>query len=158
MAGGGDLGGRGRGKVTNLNLVPFVDLFSTLIIFLISTAVWDELAAVKTSMGAQDRPSVEVPKNQDIKKIKSDVKITVTDSGIELFDAGRTNRIAKNGDQFDYTEVEQFLADVRAKYIDKKDMLVMATDAAVYEDVIAVMDRSLQQNFDEIIVTGQEQK
>ncbi|MBS1983649.1 MAG: biopolymer transporter ExbD [Bdellovibrionales bacterium] len=159
MAGGGvGFGKGGKGRVDNLNLVPFVDLFSTLIIFLISTAVWDDLAAVKVNLGAQDKPSVEVQPNPDIKKIKSDVKITVSDSGIEIFDQGKSTRYAKTGDQMDFTPIEQFLAATRAKYVDKRDMLIFATDAAVYEDVVAVMDRSIAQNFTDLIVTGQEQK
>lgn len=154
MAGGVPTKGK---RSLNLNLVPFVDLFSTLIIFLISTAVWDQLAAIKTSMGAQDRPSMNVPK-EDIKKIKSDVKVTVTDKSVEMFDAGRTTRFQKNGDQWDFTQLEEFFTAMRAKYPEKLDMLLISSDEALYEDVVAVMDRSMAQNFREIIVTGNEGK
>ncbi len=108
----------------------------------------------------ENKPSIEVPQNQDIKKIKSDVKITVTDSAIEVFDEGKVQRFLRprEGEPMDYVPVERFLADVRAKYPAKRDMLIFATDAAFYEDVVAVMDRSLAQRFPELIVTGQEQK
>lgn len=154
-AGGGK--GRKRGFNDNLNLVPFVDLFSTLIIFLISTAVWDDLAAVQVNLGAQDKPSIETPK-QDLKKVTSDVKITVSDHGIETFEQGKTNRIEKIDGKLDVQALDQFVTDIRAKYSDKKDMLIFATDAAAYEDLIAVMDKCLAKNFDELIVTGAEQK
>lgn len=151
-------GGVGKGKGNNLNLVPFVDLFSTLIIFLITTAVWDELAAVKMNMGVQDKPAKTVVKNkEDVKKIKSDLKVTIREDMYEIFDQGHTSRFPKNGDQWDFTPLEQFFAEARGKYPDKKDMVIMSGDKVAYEDLIAVMDRSLAQDFRELIVTGLEQ-
>ncbi len=158
MAGGGVPQGKGRKGVSDLNLVPFVDLFSTLIIFLLSVAVWDQLAAVPVNLGAQDKPSIEVPK-QDIKKVESNVKITVLTDGVELFNEGKSQKLAKvEGQPFDFTPVAEFVAAIRQNYPDKKDMLIMATDQAVYEDIVGVMDRALEQDFDQIIVTGLDQK
>lgn len=158
MAGGGGEIGKGRRKgVMDLNLTPFIDLFSTLIIFLITTAVWDELAAVKLSMGVPKGGSpspITVPK-EDIKEIKSDVKITVRGDSIVMFDAGQQQVLQKTADGYDFQPVQAFIENVRSRYAEKKDMLIFATDDAKYEDVVGVMDRSLAQAFDELIVTGE---
>ena len=142
----------------NLNLVPFIDLFSTLIIFLLSIAVWDNLAALSLSLGAEDKASVEAPK-EDIKKIKSNVKITVKTDMIETFDEGKTDRFPiVEGQAVDFAPVDQFVAGLREKYPDKKDMLVYSTDNAVYENLIGVMDRLYAVDFREITVAGLEQQ
>jgi biopolymer transport protein ExbD len=152
---GGSLGGRGKRNINNLNLVPFVDLFSTLIIFLISTAVFDDIAAMKTSLGAEDKASVEVPP-QEVKKIESSVSVTITDAAYEIFSEGKRSRIAKNGDAFDWKNLEEFYLQVRGQFPDKKDMLIFSTDQALYEDLISVMDRAKAQGFMQLIVTGKE--
>jgi len=150
--------GRGRRQAqSDLNLVPFIDLFSTIIIFLLSVAVWDQLAAVPINLGAEDKASIETPK--DVKKVTSNVRITVKTDRIETFEEGKTESYAKvEGQDFDYSPIEAFVADMRQKYVDKKDMLIYATDQSVYEDIVAVMDRCLAQEFDELIVTGLEQQ
>lgn len=149
---GGSRGGK-RDMPSNLNLVPFIDLFSTMIIFLIVTAVFDQLAAVQINMGAEDKPADAVPM-QPIKKIESSLKVTITDSSIELFDAGRKVIVNKQGDSFSYDNVRAFAEEVRQKYPEKKDVVIFSQDKARYKDLIGVMDEFLGQSFTELIVTG----
>jgi biopolymer transport protein ExbD len=56
MAGGMDLGGRGRGKKpldAVINLVPFIDLMAVTIAFLLITAVWTQTGAQPVSAPGQ---------------------------------------------------------------------------------------------------------
>ncbi len=138
---------------SNLNLVPFIDLFSTMIIFLIVTAVFDQLAAVKINMGAEDKPADSVPQ-QPIKKIEANLKITITENSIELFDAGKREVIKKQDGEFDYSVVRAFAEQTREKYPEKKDVVIFSQDKALYKDLIAVMDEFLGQSFTELVVTG----
>lgn len=159
MAGGMVPQGKGRrGGASDLNLVPFVDLFSTLVIFLLSVAVWDQMAQLPMALGAEDKPSIEIPKT-DIKKIQSNLKVTILTDGIELFNEGKTQKIAKvEGQEMDLAPVVEFMAQARQDYPDKKDMLIQATDQSVYSDLVAVMDRAMEQEFTDLIVTGLEAK
>ena len=153
--------GRSRGHKrninANLNLVPFIDLFSTIILFLISIAVWDELASVPTNLAAQDKATLDTPK-EDIRKVTSNVYLSVNSDTVDIFNEGKKQSIKKNGEAYDFLPIDQFLADIRTKFADKKDMLIYANDMASYEDLIAVMDRCLGQKFDDLIVTGADQK
>lgn len=155
MTSGGGGGGRGgkRQMQSNLNLVPFIDLFSTMIIFLIVTAVFDQLAAVQINMGAEDKPADAIPA-QPLKKIEASLKVTISENNIELFDAGRKVNIAKDGEDFDYTLVQQFAEEVREKYPEKKDVVIFTQDKAQYKSLIGVMDEFLGQMFTELVVTG----
>jgi len=60
-------GGKGRGKsvMASLNLVPFIDLLSTLIVFLIATAVWVELSSLPVDQALSD-PNSPPPPPQDV--------------------------------------------------------------------------------------------
>jgi len=56
-------GGKGRGRKVNaeLNLVPFIDLLSTLITFLIATAVWVELSSMQVDQSIADPNTPPAP-------------------------------------------------------------------------------------------------
>ncbi len=158
MSGGGGVPGGRKGNrrhVDDLNLTPFVDLFSTLIIFLLSTAVMDQLAMMQLNVGVEDKPAAQVPPTE-VKKINSQVKVTIGATKIELFDEGQVQRIERASIEtpYDYAMLETFMESVRGKYPDKKDMLIFATDDAKYEDLVAVLDRSLAKDFQELITAG----
>lgn len=149
---GGSRGGK-REMPSNLNLVPFIDLFSTMIIFLIVTAVFDQLAAVQINMGAEDKPASAVPA-VPLKKIEASVKVTIGENNIELFDAGRKILVEKANNEYNFEQVRTFVEEVRQKYPEKKDVVIFSQDKARYKDLIGVMDEFLGQAFTELVVTG----
>jgi biopolymer transport protein ExbD len=164
ILGSGPKTGR-RHYAQDLNLVPFIDFFSTLIIFLMMTVVFDKLAAVQINMGAEDTSSkIQVPKDS-VKKIEASLKITLTKNQATLFDAGKTTVLNKEPgvdesghpiERFNPDALKEFMANARAKYPDKKDIVVFSTDDAVYADLIAVLDSGLSEKFTELVVTGTE--
>ncbi len=151
MAGGG-------GDKYNLNLVPFIDLFSTLVIFLLSTAVWEQLAAVPVNLGNSDQNKVNMPTSkEEAKLVKGDLKVFIKKDSVELFDQGRSTRFTREdlvGSQF--AAVVQFADDARLKYPLKNDVVLQVDDDAVYEDIVAVMDKFLGRDFDQLVVMGAE--
>jgi len=150
---------KGRGKHGNsLNLVPFVDLFSTLILFLMATAVFDQLASVPVNMGSEESASVKTDSGRAAgKKITSTVMATVTETEILLQNEGRQTKygldfVKQNG----YREVADFMKVARLQHSDLRELVVNAKDKAKYADIVAVMDQALAQDFDQLVVTGEE--
>jgi len=150
---------------SNLNLVPFIDLFSMIIIFLVITAVFDRIAALQVNMGAEDSASVTVPQ-QDLKKVKADLKVTIGEKALTLFDAGRVTKVDKeirtdeNGEQvegFNKELLAQFFAEARNNHPEKKDIVIFSQDKANYIDLVVVMDMALGEKFTDLIVTGSQQ-
>ncbi len=73
---GGNKGGRQRN--IELNLVPFIDLMSVLITFLLITAVWTQVSMIQIGSSlygkrSEDQPAPIPPPNADI-VLKVDVK------------------------------------------------------------------------------------
>jgi biopolymer transport protein ExbD len=153
----GSARGRKRELPADLNLVPFVDLFSTLIIFLIATAVWDQLAAIKTTVGNQAGGDRAVALPQD-KKVSSNLKVTIGAESIVLFDAGRTEKIPIINNVIDLETVDRFAAAARQKYADKKDVVIEAVDNARYENLVYVMDQFLFYDFTDLVLAGSAQR
>jgi biopolymer transport protein ExbD len=147
--------GRRRSFQDNLNLVPFVDLFSTMIIFLISVAVWDQLASVKANMGVEDRPSTQLAP-PDTKRVTSNVRIHLAKEYIEIVDGASKRRLSKVDENFDWAALGTFSTELRARLSDKKDMLIEVDDDVPYEAVIMAMDQFLARDFRELIVIGRD--
>lgn len=147
-----------RNIVDNLNLVPFIDLFSTLIIFLLATAVWEQLATVPVSLGSSETNPIQMPSSpSDVKKINSDLKITINKDELILFDSGRSTRISR--DELvtnEFAQIQEFADKARKKYTTKKDVVLSLSDEAVYSDLVTVMDKFLAVDFDQLIVMGAE--
>lgn len=156
----------GRRKFSQeLNLVPFIDFFSTLIIFLMVSVVFDRLAAIQVNMGAEDTSNKVQVKKEVVKKIEASLKATINKNELTLFDAGKNTVIKKEPtvddkgqtvDKFPEAPIKEFMANARQRYPDKKDIVIFSSDDSPYEDLIVVLDASLGEKFTELVVTGSE--
>src|SRR4051794_29040465 len=83
VGGGGGHSGRRRSLDAEINLVPFIDLLSMCICFLLMTAVWIQIGAlpVKQSRGTDAAPSA-TPFDLDVKLgVRGTVTLAVKKSG-----------------------------------------------------------------------------
>lgn len=146
-----------RGKknsVATINLTTFVDMFSTMILFLIATVVWDQLASVPVNLGVEDKAASEVPP-ADVKKITSQVRVSLSKDRAVLVDGGSSRTVTVGTDgEFSADELRAWATQMRAKYVSKRDMLIQVEDNAAYVNLIRVMDQMLAEGFDELVVTG----
>jgi biopolymer transport protein ExbD len=153
------LKGRGKGKehINNLNLVPFIDLFSTMILFLMSTAVFDQLASLPVNMGTEETSTVKVPEGSPQgKKITSTVAVSINESDIVLTDAGNSKRVSLDTVQkSSFLEVSEFMREARGRHEALREIVINATDKAKYGNIAVVMDKALAEDFDQLIVTGE---
>ncbi len=151
--------GKSREAINDLNLVPFVDLFSTLILFLMATAVFDQLASVPINMGSNENPSTSRSDDGKAigKKITSTVLVQINETDMVFSDSGKTTKIAIEAAQkSEYAAVAEFMRNARKQHNDLREIVVNSTDKAKYGDIVAVMDEALAQNFDQLVVTGEE--
>lgn len=79
-----DTGGKGRGKSGNfdLNLVPFIDLLSVCITFLLATAVWTQIMSLQVDQAIQDPTTPPVPPPPDQKPPPPPLSIHIRDDGV----------------------------------------------------------------------------
>ncbi|NCN28004.1 hypothetical protein GW915_10550 [bacterium] len=147
---------------SNLNLVPFIDLFSTIIIFLIITAVFDRLATLEINLATENASSITVP-TPDLKKIEAVRKVTIRKDSMVLFDSGRVQTIKKESTvndegeevtEFNYELVGQFMAEARQRDPEGKNIVVFSDDKAIYADLVKVLDFALSESFTDLVVTG----
>lgn len=133
--------GKGGKKALDaeLNLVPFIDLLSCCISFLLITAVWTQIA------GLQVASSGGPPDQQQKQENTIDVKLLLTEKGYSLTMAGAAIEIPKVNSKegtpgFDRKTLSEKLKTLRSSLPDQSAITVQPEDAVAYEDLVSTVD------------------
>ena len=130
-----------------INLVPFIDLLSCCISFLLITAVWVNLSQVPVRHGATGEGS-EPPQPQ--------VQLTlfVTPDGYLLSrSTGESTRIGSQAGQPDYVRLTQAVQKTRRDLPEQSSITVRSSDGIVYDRLIKTIDVLRAENFLDVNVT-----
>ena len=134
-----------------LNLVPFIDLLSCCISFLLITAVWTQIA------GLQVASSGGPPEQQQKQESTIDVKLLITEKGYSLSMAGASIEIPKlNGKDgtpaFDRKLLADKLRTLKASLPEQSAITVQPEDSVVYDDLVNTVDTCLGEQLRNVTV------
>jgi biopolymer transport protein ExbD len=144
---------RGRKKQTNfeLNLVPFIDVLSTCICFLLVTAVFINLGAFHVSQAVGSAKTNEKPKGS--------VTVSLGGRGDIRFEVKDVNGLSKsqslvniNGDsgKVNFQRTEEWIKSFASHYAAVKTVLIMPNPTSKYDDLIQLMAQFKQSSMDQI--------
>jgi len=147
-----ETGGKGKKKAldASLNLVPFIDLLSCCISFLLISAVWTQISGLQVA--SSGGPPDEQKKEQTI-----DVKLLLTDKGYSLNVAGTSIDIPKIQDKeagmtFDRKTLDDKLKTLKSTLPDQQAITVQPEDAIAYEDLVNAVDTCLGEQLHNVTV------
>jgi len=147
--------GGGRKKNFEPNLVPFIDLMSVLITFLLITAVWSQVSMMQigTSIyGKKNDPSTPppIPEQADVV-----LKLDIRQTGYVLTVAKQVISLPLVNGEYDDNGLVAQLAQAKQTYPAKKDGAIAMSDDLPYERLIRGMDDLLHSGFPVIsVLTG----
>jgi biopolymer transport protein ExbD len=145
--GGISMGGGHGGKKSvdsEIPLVPFIDLLLCCVMFLLVTAVWNQLARLDAN---QQQPGQQAP-NEPPPEEKIKVILQVQASGYVLASsAGDRIEIPKSGDSYDMEGLREKLQERKRLEPNRKDLVVAPEDGVQYKDVVASMDMVVGEGF-----------
>ena len=146
------IGGNGKGNISvELNLVPFIDLMSVCIIFLLITAVWTQVSMIQLGSSvyskATDSGQVEPSPRPDIS-----IRLDIKPNGYELMIAKNIAHFPLINGAYDDVGLATHLKKVKEQYPDKNDVVITIADIIIYEEAIKGMDTLLNNGFPEITV------
>ncbi|AHZ86893.1 ExbD/TolR family protein [Bdellovibrio bacteriovorus] len=145
----------GRKKNIELNLVPFIDLMSVLITFLLITAVWTQVSMIQIGSSlygkkSDTQPNPTPPPNADVV-----LKVDVKEMGYVLTVGKQVISLPMVNEQFDEAGLVAQLQRVKQLYPEKVDAIVSVADVIPYEQLIKAMDNCLTAGFSAIsVATG----
>ncbi|MES2768240.1 MAG: biopolymer transporter ExbD [Bdellovibrionota bacterium] len=154
--------GAGGGQ-DDLNLVPFIDLFSVLICFLIMTAVWNQIEALSTNVdnvtSSDNAASAENPN-----KKKETLTVTVLKDRMEMAESvsigarslrEKNYKIANLGPDVDLDKMQRVLTDWKKRYPEKKDVIVNTDNQVLYKKLIQVFDALVGAGYPDVGINTQ---
>jgi biopolymer transport protein ExbD len=143
-------GGGGRKSVdVEINLVPFIDMMSCLVAFLLITAVWTNLAEINIKPKGVGRDSEQQMPLDPPKQISV---LVAEDSHWVGATTGDRRQIKKKGDAYDFKTLEETLKEFKASdyFVTRADIEIAAEDKVAYQDLISTMDTAILTKFDDI--------
>lgn len=148
-------GGHGGKKAVDheIPLIPFIDLLLCCIMFLLVTAVWNQLASVQAHL---DGPGVPSPNSIDTPLPPLPIAVLVQANGYRLSsDAGDEVQIplASTGD-YDTAALTEQLTTRRRLDPNRTQAIVSADDGVQYADVVQAMDLLAGNGYPHVTVSG----
>jgi biopolymer transport protein ExbD len=141
-------GGSKRRGSTQLNLVPFIDLMSVLIIFLLITAVWSQVSMIQMGSSVFGKKNDNIPTPIEPTP-HSDVllRIDVKSTGYVVMLGKDTFQIPKQGETMNREELMAHLQRAKELYPEKVDAQITMNDDLAYEELIIAMDTIIKAGF-----------
>lgn len=143
-ADGGASGRAGKAVDVEVNVVPFIDLMSCLVAFLLVTAVWSNLAQIRTTPRGPGPGGDQAPP-----ALALSVLVTVDAHWVGLA-TGDRRRIPKVGGEYDWAGLENALGELRRTRGDRHDVEIAADDGVAYQAVISTMDTAIAEGLPDI--------
>jgi biopolymer transport protein TolR len=145
-------GGKSGRKSVNedLNLVPYIDLLTCMVVFLLITAVWTQLARIDVTQKGQAQSAEKTDERPPVTKL---VVVINEDRFMVASGAGEQKPIMKKEGKYDYDTLLALLREVKKTFPDKKDVHVASEDGIKYEFVVQTMDTALSAGFPDIALT-----
>jgi biopolymer transport protein TolR len=133
-----------------INLVPFIDLLSCCISFLLITAVWTQIAGLQiSSSGGPPEPQKQ---EQTV-----DLKLLLTEKGYQLTMPGAALEIPKvasagGAAAFDRKALAEKLRTLKGSLPDQSAITVQPEDAIAYDDLVSTVDICLGEQLRNVTV------
>ena len=142
-----ETGGKSGKKELNaeLNLVPYIDLLTCMVAFLLITAGWTQLARLQAQQKGQGQAGEETPPELQVK-----VVVMVNQEGFNLVVGQDQTPIPKKGADYDFEKLAAELKKAKDGHPDKNDAQVASEDTIKFDVLIRAMDTAIQARFPDI--------
>lgn len=124
-----------------LNLVPFIDILSTCICFLLMTAIWINIGVINVTQAIGSEPPAN-GKNPPsvIAEIQNDGTVQLSLKDVPGKSKPVIYDVKSTMGRIDWERMEAYIATLQANIPELKTALVMPSSRTKYEDVIHAMD------------------
>ena len=145
--------GKRTSSVVELNLVPFIDLMSVCIIFLLITAVWTQVSMIQLgssiySNKTDDKPIIPPPFAEVV------LRVDVLPEGFRLVVGKERVLISLRGEEYDKVTLLAQLKEVKLKYPEKVDGVTSVRDNVQYKYLVEAMDALITAGFAQVSITA----
>ena len=147
----------GKSVNVDLNLVPFIDLMSVCISFLLITAVWTQVSMIQLGSSMYSKKTQEeMPKPPP--KADFPFRVDIKQNGFQVIAGVEKKQIPISNGEYNFEALKVELDRVKQLNPEKDDGVLTMADELAYELLIKTMDRMLGSGFSQISVATAEAK
>jgi biopolymer transport protein ExbD len=141
----GKQGSAGRRKDVNadLLLVPYIDLLTCMVAFLLITAVWTQLAQLQVQQKGQGE--VDTADGTHAR-----IAILVHQAGFAVVTNQNQRPLPQQNGQYDYAALGDALKRLKQEHPDKTDVQVLSEDPIQFDTLVKTMDAAMASGFHDI--------
>ncbi len=147
------VGGEGTGRCNRvdaaLNLVPYIDLLTCMLAFLLITAAWSQLARLSIAQKG------EAEQGEETGRDGPRVAVLIHADGFNVVVKDQETVIPKRGDALDFEALAVQLRRVKAAHPDTTDARILADDHIVFEIIVRGMDAAMAAGFVQLSLLDQ---
>lgn len=135
--------GKSRRKAVDseLNLVPYIDLLTCMVAFLLITSIWTQLARLEVAQKGQGQA------DSDALVDHLRVAVLVGADGFNLIVKDDQKPIPKRGETLDFARLAEELAAVKQAHPDVTDLQILSEDGIIFDTLVKTMDVAMSAGF-----------
>lgn len=144
----------------DINVIPFIDMLSVIIIFLIMVASFMNLGVVESSMpraGGAEAQTAEQAQQQQQQEERLDLTIAITEKGFYVGGAGAILQERageptipkKTNGEYDFQALNDKLWEIKQQYPNEWTVILLPEDKIEYETIIKTMDAARERWIEE---------
>ena len=151
-----EMGGDKKNIAVELNLVPFIDLMSVCIIFLLITAVWTQISMIQLGSSLYAKKTDATPLEEPPPYANIPFRVNVLENGFNILIGKERIDIPLKGRKYNDKALLREVKKIKGIYPEKKDVVVASRDTVKYEHIVSAMDALLSGGFPEVVIaTGE---
>lgn len=130
-----------------INLIPFIDLLSSCICFLLLTAVWVQVGSMDVKQAVGGQPAAETVKKPTLwVNMGADGAVTLNVQDSKKV-PGKLQKLGIKGleGKMDLTQIDVAIKELKTLEPELRTALIQPQAASLYEDMIVLMDNFKQQ-------------
>jgi biopolymer transport protein TolR len=141
--------GKGKKKALDavVNVVPFIDLLSCCLAFLLITAVWTQVGKLQVAQagGQNDQPP-------DQKTLILTLSLSEKGFSLSAGQGGSVIDIPKKGTEYDMQGLVDKLKEIKTQFPDQQTITVSPEDNIQYNDLVQTIDTCMKMGLTSVTV------
>jgi biopolymer transport protein TolR len=129
----------------DLNLVPYIDLLTCMVAFLLITAVWTQLAQLNVKQRGSGAGDETPPMTK--------IVLLVGAEGFNLMVGDDRQSVPKRAGEYDFAALARNLKQAKQSHPDKDDLQIAAEDTVIFEPLSQTMDTAIAAGFPLVSLT-----
>lgn len=136
-----------RSYEVSVNLVPYIDLMTTIVTFLMMTAVWMQASALEVwSKESETLNAAPTLQSQPI-------VVGIQENGLVVFQEGRPGKtITKRSSAHDFEELGVYLRALHEGTAPSEEIHILPDDSIQYDHIVRVIDLARGAGFAQIVL------